>query len=134
MDQREQWQFFYEIFDASLPRQGPGDDASTLRALRTLLKLRGEVQSSSQPAPVRILDIGCGSGAQTLQLARHIDGTIVALDNHRPFLDELESRARAEGLLDKIELHLKDMGLVGALLPSARGAPGGIPGEVRGRH
>ena len=30
-------EFFYEIFDPSLPRLGPGDDASTTRALNALL-------------------------------------------------------------------------------------------------
>jgi len=37
MDEHEQHEFFYEIFDASLPRLGPGDDASTKRALDSLL-------------------------------------------------------------------------------------------------
>jgi SAM-dependent methyltransferase len=113
LDQQQQWQFFYEIFDPSLPRLGPGDDASTLRALRTLLELKHEAGVASQAGAVRVLDIGCGNGAQTLQLARHVDGSIVALDNHRPFLDELERRACAEGLSNKIELRLKDMGDLG---------------------
>jgi SAM-dependent methyltransferase len=109
MDEQEQWNLFYEIFDPSMPRLGPGDDASTLRALETLLAAKGRDPGRSQPEQMRILDIGCGTGAQTLQLARRLDGAIVAMDNHRPYLDELESRARAEGLAEKIHPCLKDM-------------------------
>ena len=58
---------------------------------------------------LRVLDVGCGTGAQTLQLARHVEVTIVAIDNHQPYLDELGRRAGAERLEGKIELRLKDM-------------------------
>jgi len=109
MDQREQTAFFYEIFDASLPRLGPGDDVSTKRALDTLLSaglLRGKASTSG---PWRILDIGCGNGAQTLQLAKHTPGTILAIDNHPAFLNELQRRAEAAGVWSKIRLSLRDM-------------------------
>jgi SAM-dependent methyltransferase len=109
MDEQEQWRLFYEIFDPSFPRLGPGDDASTLRALNRLLVAGGPGTDRPQPKRVRVLDIGCGTGAQTLQLARHLDCTILAIDNHQPYLDELESRARAEGLAEKIRPCLKDM-------------------------
>ncbi|HEV2644702.1 MAG TPA: class I SAM-dependent methyltransferase [Candidatus Elarobacter sp.] len=83
---------FFELH-AGLPREGPGDDASTERALRMLLKL---------PARSRILDVGCGPGAQTLVLARGTGGTVTAVDLHQPFLDELMQRARAAGLAENI--------------------------------
>jgi len=35
------------------------------------------------------VDIGCGPGMQTLELARISGGRIVAVDNHQPFLDVL---------------------------------------------
>ncbi len=111
MDQQEQWRFFYEIFDASLPRLGPGEDESTLRALRTILAKRGATRESG--GGLRVLDIGCGNGPQSLALARAVEGTIVAVDNHRPFLDELERRARAENLVATIETRLKDMNDLG---------------------
>lgn len=96
---------FYEIFAPELPRLGPGDHASTERALRTLqasgLKPAGE--------ELRILDIGCGNGPQTLALAGLTESRITAVDNYRPFLDELERRARAAGLDRCIEARLGDM-------------------------
>ena len=109
VDEQEQWGLFYEIFDSSLPRLGPGDDASTKLALSRLLAAGGRCADRPQPKRMRVLDIGCGTGAQTLQLARHLDCTILAVDNHQPYLDELESRARAEGLTEKIRPCLKDM-------------------------
>jgi SAM-dependent methyltransferase len=101
--------FFYEIFHYSLPRQGPGDDASTLRALNELRAAPGQRIFTADHGPLKILDIGCGSGMQTLQLARHVDGAITALDNHQPFLDELQRRARAAGLSHKIRTVRGDM-------------------------
>lgn len=109
MDQQEQMEFFHKIFDASLPRLGPGDDASTLRALGQLLSAKPLQKEDSGPSRLRVLDIGCGNGAQTLQLAKHVDGSILAVDNHQPFLDELNRRAEAAGLSEKIQTRLMDM-------------------------
>jgi SAM-dependent methyltransferase len=109
MNDSEQISFFYEIFDASLPRLGPGDGLSTMQALNVLLSTRPKL--TDEPGSVRqsVLDIGCGNGAQTIQLAKHIDGTILAVDNHQPYLDELQRRAEAEGVSDKIQLYPRDM-------------------------
>jgi hypothetical protein len=67
--------FFYEIFDPSLPRLGPGSPASTRRAFNKLFP-------DGAPRPRRILDMGCGNGTQTLELARLTGGHILAVDNH----------------------------------------------------
>jgi SAM-dependent methyltransferase len=109
MDQQEQMQFFYEIFDASLPRLGPGDDLSTQRALMELFSAKPEWKESSVMAKLRVLDLGCGNGTPTLQLAKHTGAKIVAVDNHQPFLDEMMRRARLENLAEHIEPCLKDM-------------------------
>lgn len=84
---------FFEVH-RDLPREGPGDDASTTRALG----LCGEL-----PSHPRVLDIGCGPGMQTLQLARLIPARIFALDNHQPFLDDLTRRAGSATLRGRIQ-------------------------------
>jgi ubiquinone/menaquinone biosynthesis C-methylase UbiE len=91
------WSYFYEIYEA-IPRQGPGDRDSTLRALRLMPAL-----SSGH----RVLDIGCGTGAQTLDLARSTPARIVAVDNHEPFISRLTERAA--DLDDRIAATVGDM-------------------------
>jgi SAM-dependent methyltransferase len=83
---------FWEIH-SGLPREGPGDNDSTRRALAMVHGL---------PARPRILDVACGPGMQTLALAQASAGTIVALDTHRPFLTEAARRAAAAGLTARI--------------------------------
>jgi len=84
---------FFEIH-SGLPREGPGDEASTARALALVRGL---------PPKPDILDIGCGPGAQTLVLARATGGVVTAVDNHVPFLDELRRRAALAGLAEQVQ-------------------------------
>ena len=49
-----------------------------------------------------LLDIGCGYGIQTLELARISKGKIIALDNYQPFLDILMQNAKKGGFDNKI--------------------------------
>jgi ubiquinone/menaquinone biosynthesis C-methylase UbiE len=83
----------FELF-SNLPRQGPGDNESTQKAYSFLKEL---------PPKPTILDIGCGSGMQTLELARISDGKILAIDIHQPFLDELTQKAKKLNLFENIE-------------------------------
>jgi SAM-dependent methyltransferase len=85
-------EYMYELFEA-LPRCGPGDNESTRRAFNTIPKL---------PKQPFILDIGCGPGVQTIELAKILSGKIIALDNHQPFLDKLMKTARDKGLVENI--------------------------------
>ncbi len=77
----------------NLPRQAPGSTESTLRALYLARGL---------PEHPRILDVGCGPGAQTIDLARTTGGWITAVDIRQRFLDELRERAAAAGVLPQV--------------------------------
>ena len=95
----EGMEYFYELFE-TLPRCGPGDNKSTRRAFNTIPKL---------PEQPFILDIGCGPGVQTIELAKLSKGTIIALDNHQAFLNKLMKKAKEEQLLDHIVPKNKSM-------------------------
>ena len=56
----------------------------------------------NRPEQPLILDIGCGPGVQTIELAKLSKGTIIALDNHQAFLNTLMKKAEEENLLDQI--------------------------------
>jgi SAM-dependent methyltransferase len=75
-------------------RQGPGGDDETALAV-TLSGLRGA-------GNLEIADIGCGTGASTLVLARELDAQITAVDLFPAFLDRVEDAARRAGLADRI--------------------------------
>jgi ubiquinone/menaquinone biosynthesis C-methylase UbiE len=87
-------EYIYELCEA-LPRSGPGENKHTKRAFNSIPQL------PNQPF---ILDIGCGQGMQTLEIARMTDGKIIALDNHQGFLDILYKDAKKQGLEEKIIL------------------------------
>ena len=88
----EGMEYFYELFEA-LPRCGPGDNESTRRAFNIIPK---------PPKQPLILDIGCGPGVQTIELAKISNGKIIALDNHQAFLDKLMRTASDERFADNI--------------------------------
>jgi len=93
-------EIFYALF-SGLPRCGPGSDASTRRAFSLLPPL---------PRNPKVLDVGCGPGMQTLEVARLCGGgTVTAVDNHAPYLEELRRRADEAGLSEKIETVRADM-------------------------
>lgn len=84
--------YFLEFYKDT-PRQGPGDDRFTARAFEMLEDL---------PSRLKVLDIGCGSGKQTVQLADLIQGHITAVDYYDFFLDVLSEFIKRERLEDKI--------------------------------
>ena len=56
-----------------------------------------------------ILDVGCGTGAQTLVLAELSAGNIIALDNHAAFIDVLKRKAHRAKLEKRIHCVVGDM-------------------------
>lgn len=50
-----------------------------------------------------ILDIGCGTGVPTLELARLSNGQVIGLDIDQALLNELERKIEAEGLADRVK-------------------------------
>jgi len=77
-----------------LPRQGPGSAACTKKMFSCVPVL------PEQPA---ILDVGCGSGIQTIDLARLApEARITAVDVHAQFLFDLRTRADAAGVAARI--------------------------------
>lgn len=75
-------------------RQGPGSDAHTEQAIR--------LANLSTSAPLKIADIGSGTGASTLTLARTLNAEITAVDFLQTFLDVLHERAENQGLNSRI--------------------------------
>jgi SAM-dependent methyltransferase len=93
------WTVFFEVYE-DLPRQGPGNRASAARALGLCRDL---------PDDPAILDLGCGVGGQTLQLAELTSGTIVAVDSHAPSIDRLTATVARRGLEHRIRPVVADM-------------------------
>lgn len=90
---------FFELH-RDLPREGPGDDASTLRALAMCAEL---------PVHPDVLDVGCGPGMQTVALADATGGIVTAVDLHEAFLDQLRERAAEAGVRERILAMRGDM-------------------------
>ncbi|MEO1258692.1 MAG: class I SAM-dependent methyltransferase [Bacteroidota bacterium] len=82
-------------------RQGPGSREETLKALNFM-----DLPNSRE---LKVADIGCGSGGQTLILAQQINGQITAVDLFPDFLSELNLRSKKSGLGRKIKTLHKSM-------------------------
>ena len=83
------------------PRQGPGSATETRRAV--------ELARLDPNTPLAIADLGCGTGASTLILARTLNAHVTAIDAAAPFIDRLRARAREHGLDDRITAKTGDI-------------------------
>ena len=99
MNEEYMMRIFFEIH-SDLPREGPGDRGSTEKALSMLSDLKKNPY---------ILDVGCGPGMQTLDLLDLTDGSIVAVDNHQPFLDQLSEKVMQKGIAGRVQIVNADM-------------------------
>jgi SAM-dependent methyltransferase len=75
-------------------RQGPGGDEET----RLAIELSGLRAASS----LRVADIGCGTGASTLVLAKELGADVTAIDFLPEFLAKLDANAKRAGLAHRI--------------------------------
>ncbi len=78
---------------SSIERQGPGSPEVTIKALSFIDHLT--------PAS-RIADIGCGSGGQTMVMARHAPGHITGIDLFPAFIELFNSNARKLNLQERV--------------------------------
>jgi SAM-dependent methyltransferase len=90
---------FFELF-SGLPRQGPGDAASTLRALALVPGIG---------SGTRVLDVGCGTGLQTRVLAEACSARFLGVDSHAPYVEAFNREAEAHGLAHRVEARVGDM-------------------------
>ncbi len=93
------WELFLELF-TSLPRQGPGNKESAEHALEFCKDL---------PSRPRIIDLGCGTGAQTLYLWELTKGSITAIDTYEKSIQTLQERIREHKLGLDIQALVGDM-------------------------
>jgi ubiquinone/menaquinone biosynthesis C-methylase UbiE len=75
-------------------RQGPGGDEQTL--------LAAQLAGIDASRPLKIADIGCGTGAASILLAEQLHAEVTAVDFLSEFLDELNTRAQAHGVGEQI--------------------------------
>ncbi|MCA9705325.1 MAG: methyltransferase domain-containing protein [Myxococcales bacterium] len=100
LDDPRQRTVFFELHQG-LPREGPGSRSCTRRALERVGPL--------PPAPA-VLDVACGPGMQTLDLALLLpQARITAVDLHPGFVQEARRRVQAQGWDDRIEVLEGDM-------------------------
>jgi SAM-dependent methyltransferase len=86
---------FFFALHSGLPRVAPGSRGSTLRALAAT----GRAETARS-----VLDLGCGPGAHTIELARAMpQARISGLDLHAPFLEDLRARAASAGVGGRVQ-------------------------------
>jgi ubiquinone/menaquinone biosynthesis C-methylase UbiE len=83
-----------------LERQGPGSPEMTVKALSFIDNLTAESQ---------ILNLGCGTGGQTMVLAQHAPGDITGIDLFPAFIDLFNTNAVKLNLQERVK------GVVGSM-------------------
>lgn len=85
---------------SSIDRQGPGSPEMTIKALSFIDNLTDQS---------KIIDLGCGTGGQTMVLAQHAPGQITGLDLFETFIDFFNTNAHRLNLNDRVK------GMVGSM-------------------
>lgn len=79
---------------SSLERQGPGSPEITIKALGFIDNLTDDSL---------IVDIGCGTGGQTMTLAQNASGQITGIDLFPRFIELFDENARKLNLQDRVK-------------------------------
>ena len=85
---------------SNVERQGPGSPEITIKALSFIEGLTDESG---------IVDLGCGTGGQTIVLGQHAPGKITGIDLFPVFINLFNSNAKRLNLQDKVK------GIVGSM-------------------
>ncbi len=88
-----------DLLFADMDKLGPGSDADTLYVLRSLPRHRFDV----------VVDAGCGTGRQTLALAKELISPIEAIDSYQPFLNRLKRQATKKGVAHLVRTQCMNM-------------------------
>jgi trans-aconitate methyltransferase len=88
-----------DLLFGGMEKLGPGDNVHTRHVLRLLPKQQFHA----------IVDAGCGTGRQTMVLAKELNTVVHAVDSYKPFLHDLTRRAKAAGIEHLIQTHGMDM-------------------------
>lgn len=80
-------------FFSNMDRQGPGSPEVTLKALNFIDNLNAES---------RIVDLGCGTGGQTMVLAQHAPGKITGIDLFPDFIQLFNRNAERLNLQNRV--------------------------------
>jgi len=86
-------QLLFDLYKG-VKRQGPGGEVETKKAI--------DLAMLDPSAPLKVADIGCGTGASTVQLAHLLNAKVTAIDFSSEFIEVLKGRAENEGLSEKI--------------------------------
>ncbi|MGH8524187.1 MAG: SAM-dependent methyltransferase, partial [Gammaproteobacteria bacterium] len=82
-----------------MEKLGPGANVHTRHVSRLLPKQKFHV----------VLDAGCGSGRQTMVLAKELGTPVHAVDSYESFLNDLTRRAKEAGIEHLVRTHCMDM-------------------------
>lgn len=61
----------------------------------------------------RVLDIGCGAGVQTMELARLTGAQVTAIDIYQPLVEKVNRKAASEGFDTRVHAQVGDMAQLG---------------------
>jgi SAM-dependent methyltransferase len=88
-----------DLLFGGMEKLAPGGNIHTLNVLRLLPRQQFKI----------VVDAGCGTGRQTLALARELGTLVNAVDRYQPFLDDLMQRAQSVQIEDLIQTHCLDI-------------------------